>query len=107
MADYAHDLDLLANLEKAKSVLHTFYHDNYASFTSSTDKHNHLTMEPAVQDGSPQRVDFTARYKQTNHWVSDELEEYFKLRQEDFDACQPLDWWLGRHAQFPNLYHLA
>jgi hypothetical protein len=63
MADYAHDPDLLADLEKAKSALHMFYHDNYSSFTSSTDKRNHLAMVPVIQNGSPQKVDFTARYK--------------------------------------------
>ncbi|KAH9001952.1 hypothetical protein EDB83DRAFT_2423233 [Lactarius deliciosus] len=59
-----------------------------------------------MQNGSPQKVDFTARYKRTNRRVSDELEEYFKLGQEDFETCRPLDWWLGRRAQFPNLYRL-
>jgi len=63
MADYAQDTNLLANLEKAKSALHTFYHDNYSSFTSSTDKCNHSTTVPVIQNGSPQKVDFTARYK--------------------------------------------
>jgi hypothetical protein len=108
-ADYAQDADLLADLEKAKSALHTFYRDKYASFTSesSADKCDHLTTAPVVQNGSPQKVDFTARYKRTNRRVSDELEDYFKLGQEDFDTCRPLDWWWGRRAQFPNLYRLA
>ena len=105
--DYAQDADLLADLEKAKSALHTFYHDNYSTFTSSTDKHSQSVTTPVIQNRSPQKVDFTARYKRTNRWVSDELEDYFKLGQEDFDACRPLDWWLGRRAQFPNLYRLA
>jgi hypothetical protein len=107
MADYAHDPNLLADLEKAKSALHMFYHNNYSNFTSSTDKCNHSAIASVIQNGLPQKVDFTARYKQTHYWVSNELEEYFKLGQEDFDTCQPLDWWLGRHAQFPNLHHLA
>jgi hAT family C-terminal dimerisation region len=104
--DYAQDPDLLADLEKAKSALHTFYHDHYSSFTSRNEK-NSSTVAPVIQNGSPQKVDFTARYKRTNRRVSDELEDYFKLRQEDFDMCRPLDWWLGRRAQFPNLYRLA
>ena len=104
--DYAQDADLLADLKKAKSALHTFYHDNYSSFTSSTDKSS-LTTAPLIQNGSPRKVDFTARYKRTNRRVSDELEDYFKLGQEDFDTCRPLDWWWGRCAQFPNLYRLA
>jgi hAT family C-terminal dimerisation region len=107
MADYAEDADLLADLEKSKSALHTFYHDRYASFTSSADKSDPLITVPVVQNGSPQKVDFTARYKRTNRRVSDELEDYFKLGQEDFDTCRPLDWWWGRRAQFPNLYRLA
>jgi hypothetical protein len=37
-ADYTQDADLLTNLEKAKSVLHTFYHDNYSTFTSALTK---------------------------------------------------------------------
>ena len=106
-ADYAQDADLLSDLEKPKSALHTFYHDNYASFTSSADKCDPLITVPVVQNGSPQKVDFTARYKRTNRRVSDELEDYFKLGQEDFDTCRPLDWWWGRRAQFPNLYRLA
>jgi hypothetical protein len=61
-ADYAQDADLLADLEKAKSMLHMFYHDNYSSFTSSTDK-NPSTTVLVMQSGSPQKVDFTARYK--------------------------------------------
>jgi hypothetical protein len=109
MADYAQDADLLADLEKAKLALHTFYRDKYANFTSElgSDKRGPLTTAPVVQNGSPQKVDFTARYKRTNRRVSDELEDYFKLGQEDFETCRPLDWWWGRRAQFPNLYRLA
>ncbi|KAF8240862.1 hypothetical protein L208DRAFT_1231003, partial [Tricholoma matsutake] len=88
-ADYAQDVDLLADLKKPKSVLHTFYHDNYSSFISSTDK-NPLTTAPVMQNRSPQKPDFTARYKQTNCQVSDKHEDYFKLGQEDFDTCRPL-----------------
>jgi hypothetical protein len=61
--DYAQDADLLADLEKAKSALHTFYYDSYASFTLSTDKCNPLITVLVVQNRSPQKVDFTARYK--------------------------------------------
>jgi hypothetical protein len=33
----------------------------------------------------------------------DELEEFFKLLPEDFDNCDPIQWWAGRRTQFPNL----
>jgi hypothetical protein len=36
-----------------------------------------------------------------------ELKEYFKLPAEDFDACNPIHWWVGWQAQFPNLFCLA
>jgi hypothetical protein len=39
--------------------------------------------------------------------LCDELEEYFKLPREDFDTCQPLQWWVGWQSQFPSLYCLA
>jgi len=42
-----------------------------------------------------------------NSKAVNELEEFFKLSHEDFDTCKPLQWWLGRCAQFPNLYRLA
>jgi hypothetical protein len=63
-ADYTQDAqaDLLANLEKAKSMLYILYYDNYSSFTSSTDK-SPSTTAPIMQNVSPQKVDFTARYK--------------------------------------------
>ena len=46
-ADYTQDADLLADLKKAKSMLHTFYDNNYSSFTSSTEK-NPSTTVPAM-----------------------------------------------------------
>jgi hypothetical protein len=39
--------------------------------------------------------------------VKDELEKFYKLPQEDFDTCDPIQWWSGHHSQFPNLSHLA
>jgi hypothetical protein len=38
---------------------------------------------------------------------TDELTEFWNLPQEDFDACDPLQWWYGRRAQFPQLYRLV
>jgi hypothetical protein len=55
---------------------------------------------------SPQK-NFTARFKRKTKVVVDELEEYFKLEPEDFDLCNPIQWWMGRRAQFPNLFWLA
>jgi len=63
------------------------------------------SIGPAM--GSPKKVNFTARYQKKDGLEIDELEEYFKLPREDFDSCDPLQWWLGRRAQFPNLYRLV
>ena len=38
--------------------------------------------------------------------MKDELEEFYKLPQEDFDTCDPIQWWSGCCSQFPNLSHL-
>jgi hypothetical protein len=61
---------------------------------------------PAPGTRSPQK-DFTARFKKKTKAVVDELDEYFKLEPEDFDLCNPVHWWMGRRAQFPNLFWLA
>jgi hypothetical protein len=58
-------------------------------------------------DSSPSKVNFTSRYRKKDRVLRDELEEYFKLPCEDFDACKPVQWWVGRRAQFPSLYCLA
>ena len=55
----------------------------------------------------PSKVNFTARYKKQSNIATDEFEEYLKLPQEDFELCDPIQWWAGRCAQFPNLSRLA
>ena len=91
-------------MERMKDQLHQFYLDNYAKAPSPLP-----TTQPIVTEtfGSPQKVNFTARYKKRPSTVKDELEEFYKLLQEDFDTCDPIQWWLGRRSQFPNLAHLA
>lgn len=39
--------------------------------------------------------------------MKDELEEYFRLPVEDFETCDPIQWWAGHRSQFPSLLHLA
>jgi hypothetical protein len=104
--DYADDLDLLPYLEYAKSNLHDFYISDYAGHAHPVSE---STSSPvySTADNSPSKVNFTLRYKKKDHFFRDELEEYFKLPREDFDTCKPLEWWVGRRAQFPNLYCLA
>jgi hypothetical protein len=53
------------------------------------------------------KVNFTARYKKRSNTLIDKFKEYLKFLQEDFDICDPIQWWAGCHAQFPNLFHLV
>ena len=56
---------------------------------------------------SPQKVNFTAQYRQRPRATVNELEEFFSLPQEDFETCDPLQWWAGHCSQFPNLSRFA
>jgi hypothetical protein len=105
--DYADDPDLLEYLEVTKSKLTTYYIQHYVNHATASHKSVSDAARSVTSDGSPSKVNFTLRYKKKENVIRDELEEYFKLPREDFDACKPLEWWLGRRLQFPNLYCLA
>jgi hypothetical protein len=60
----------------------------------------------SISTHSPQKVDFTSRYNKRIRLNIDEIEEFFKLPPEGF-AVDPIRWWVGRRAQFPNLSSLA
>jgi hypothetical protein len=92
--DYADDADLLEYLESAKELLHTHYTKHYTNQAYSTQETTDAHV-PTVTDDSPSKVNFTLRYKKKENLLCDELEEYFKLPREDFDTCQPLQWWVG------------
>ena len=62
---------------------------------------------PQPPSGSPQKVNFTAQYKQWSRTNIDELEEFRKLPQEDFENCDPVQWWASRQAQFGSLSQFA
>lgn len=113
--DYADD-DLLAKyLESSKKDLYEYYETHYA------DKHSPLsrTTDPstisrplanASSDRAPPRSpqkNFTLRFQRKVKAAINELDEFFKLPQEDFESCNPIHWWMGRRAQFPNLFWLA
>jgi hypothetical protein len=113
--DYANEPMLSELLEQAKSNLFDYFRDNYVHTVavSSTPPSVDSVPSPSVRTspttgmGSPQKS-FTARYRRKEKAESiNELEEYFKLPTEDFDACDPILWWMGRRAVFPILFHLA
>lgn len=107
--DYTSDSSLLDYLESAKSDLSLHYTLYYAHTTADppTQSISSTSNASISKQAGPPKFNFTARYKKRDRHTSDELEEYLKLHPEDFDSCDPFEWWLGRRAQFPRLYRLA
>lgn len=109
-SDCQDDSTLLTDLEKAKEQLSAFYNRHYAPRpTRKTVQASPSTSSISSTStcASPEKVNFTSRYHKKDRPVTNELDEYFKLSPEDFQTCTPLQWWLGRSFQFPNLYRLA
>ena len=107
------DPALAADLEASKSKLETYFKDNYMpqwpiplSAMASTSSICSDSSAPTSSSKSPQK-NFTARFNQWKCTPSDKLMEFWHLPHEDFDTCNPLRWWHGRHSQFPNLSWLA
>jgi hypothetical protein len=93
-------------LDSTRDQLRQYYQDNYYLASQTFP----ITPQPTTTEtlsGSPQKVNFTARYKKRPINLKDELEEYYRLPLEDFDTCDPIQWWAGRRLQFPNLSRLA
>ena len=117
--DYEDDDDLLAYLEDAKKALHKHFEDQYLKSPRSYARDPTTNSAPTPSEStssstslasantSPSKLRLGARYKKRKLTVRDELEEYFSLPLEDFETCDPIEWWMGRKARFPNLYRLA
>jgi hypothetical protein len=106
--DYADDAILSDHLEDSKSNLFDYFNANYAKGIPAPPLSLPSTHDQSAPTatGSPQKS-FTARYRRKEKSSVNELEEYFKLPTEDFDSCHPIRWWIGRRAQFPNLFCMA
>jgi hypothetical protein len=103
--NYADDAQLLAELESSKSNLQAHYNMVYAP----TEMANSAAQPQTPANGSPQKVDFLARYRNRGRDThTDELAEYFRITSvpEHLDV-DPLHWWYGRRHQFPDLYRLV
>jgi hypothetical protein len=99
------DQSLKSHLELAKERLKVRYREQYMPTTpTSTAPQPSATQQSSH---SPQKVNFTARYKQRSRMDIDELEEFWKLLPEDFEKCNPIQWWAGQKAQFPGASQLA
>lgn len=104
--DYADDPALLEYLEEAKTELRVFYDSNYANIPSVS-KPNHTESPVPSQRQPTKAVNFTARYQRKQRLTVDELDVYLNIQREDYSTCEPLKWWVGRQAQFPNLWRLV
>lgn len=104
--EFKGDQDLEPFLEAAKHKLHLYYKTRYANKTALCPSPSNISSQTTSPlNRSPQKT-FTARFRKPRVPI-DELLEFWKLPQEDFDACNPIRWWLGRRSSFPNLYRLA
>jgi hypothetical protein len=101
LADCGDDISLKSHLELAKERLTARYREQYMPQAPTTAPQPSAAPKPS--SSSPQKVNFTARYKQRSRTDINELEEFWKLPQEDFENCDPVQWWAGRRAQFPGL----
>ncbi|KAJ7339238.1 hypothetical protein DFH08DRAFT_812629 [Mycena albidolilacea] len=74
--DYADDAQLLAELESSKSNLRTHYNTVYAP----TEMANSAAQPQTPANGSPQKIDFLARYRNRGRDThTDELAEYSRI----------------------------
>ena len=106
--DYKNDSTLSTHLEDLKTSLFDYFNDNYAALHNpmpSSLPSTPVQTPPATND-LPQKS-YTAQYHQKMKYSTNKLEEYFKLPPEDFQRCNPIQWWVGRQGQFPCLFQLA
>jgi hypothetical protein len=100
------DWDARAHLETCKERLHTHFRAKYDKPLPAPTAPGPVAST-STANRSPQRVDFTSRYRNLPQAFTDEVQEYFKLPRANFDTCDPLQWWAGRCLQFPNLSRFA
>jgi len=110
--NYENNSQLAEYLEFSKKELHAYYEFYYANrhlMPSLAINHTSQMLvsgTPAMPSISPQK-NFTSCFHRKAKVAVDELEEYFRLPAEDFETCNPVHWWMGQQAQFPNLFWLA
>jgi hypothetical protein len=104
LADCHDELDACRHLEFSKELLHAHFR---AKYNKPPPASTAIVASTTTTNGSPQKMDFTSRYRSLPQAFTDEVQEYFKLPCENFDTCDPLRWWAGQCSQFPNLSRLA
>src|SRR5258708_30855241 len=90
--EYADDLMLSNHLKQSKLMLFNYFNENYANIILVLSSSPSTSIQsPPMTAGLPQKS-FTARYHRKEKTSVNELEEYFKLPAEDFNACNPIHW---------------
>ena len=108
--DYESDPLLLLYLESSKDQLQDYYDTHYANKHPVPSQITELATTTPRTSAAPlllPQKNFTSRFHRKAKAVMNELDEYFKLLPEDFETCNPIHWWMGWCAQFPNLFWLA
>jgi hypothetical protein len=92
--DFSDDAGLLTDFERSKDGLKFHFDLSYVPIVDTTSLSSQL--EPQVMGGSPQKVDFTSRYrkKMGASSTTDKLTEYFRITSisEPFGVIDPLRW---------------
>jgi hypothetical protein len=110
--DYLSDPELHADLEKAKVALKNHFLANYISSPSSSRATSTIpddTVHNTSPQKSPQKFDFTSRYKRRGPSTAEsELENFFAVTSiGQAWETDPLLWWASQRDQYPHLYRLA
>jgi hAT family C-terminal dimerisation region len=111
--DYAGNKSLSTYLKSSKQNLYEYYETNYAGQHSAPSQMRDSVPGPSSEASAPPhsshspQKNFTSRFQRKAKTAINKLNEFFKLPQEDFKTCNPIHWWIGRCAQFPNLFWLA
>ncbi|KAF5367540.1 hypothetical protein D9758_003817 [Tetrapyrgos nigripes] len=106
--DYKNNVTLDSHLTQSKAQLCTYFQENYLShaYTQSTSSSSAPLQDNIIfVDGSPQKK--TSCYHHKVDALHDELMEFWEQPPQDSEKCNPVKWWQGQKATFPNLYCLA
>lgn len=112
-ADYADDADLAESLEKSKSALYEPFSKYYAVSkpVGGSSQLNPTSMNLPLASRSTSTIpvfDFTSRFRRTQQQSSlNKLDEYLRLAPQDFNSCNPTQWWFSQRRRFPGLYLFA
>ena len=108
--DFADEPELLDHLAESVAKMRLHFDSQYPRRDSDSPAPAAPapTSHPSTsRRTSPQKPNFTKRYQQDKRQVLDELDSFFKLPLEDFETCDPIQWWFARRLLFPRLYRFA